>query len=122
MQQEHQTQCSSSCYDCTRDFYNQQHHSTMHWRLGLDLAKIAHDPNQPIDFTAPYWHSHIQTITNRLKNPTKTNNTYIITHNNQKILITHPFWSTEYIQTLQTTHHFDKTLNIIKAEKLTKEI
>ena len=29
--------CDSSCYDCLRDYRNQQAHSLLDWRLGLDL-------------------------------------------------------------------------------------
>src|SRR5262249_29970713 len=31
-------------------------HNILDWRLGLDLARLALDPNAPIDFTPPYWH------------------------------------------------------------------
>jgi DEAD/DEAH box helicase domain-containing protein len=27
------------------------------WRLGLDLARLALDANEPIDFSVPYWQS-----------------------------------------------------------------
>ena len=35
--------CSSSCYDCLRDYYNQQHHALLNWRIALDLAALAND-------------------------------------------------------------------------------
>ncbi len=49
--------CQTSCPDCLRDFSNLAFHNILDWRLGLDLARLALDPNAPIDFTVPYWQS-----------------------------------------------------------------
>jgi hypothetical protein len=47
--------CQTSCPDCLRDFSNLAFHNILDWRLGLDLARLALDPNAPIDFNVPYW-------------------------------------------------------------------
>ena len=47
--------CQTSCPDCLRDFSNLAFHNILDWRLGLDLARLALDPNAMIDFTVPYW-------------------------------------------------------------------
>ncbi len=47
--------CQTSCPDCLRDFSNLPFHNVLDWRLGLDLARLALDPNTPIDFTVAYW-------------------------------------------------------------------
>lgn len=47
--------CQTSCPDCLRDFSNLAYHNILDWRLGLDLARLALDPNAPIDFTVGYW-------------------------------------------------------------------
>ncbi len=47
--------CRTSCPDCLRDFSNLTYHNILDWRLGLDLARLALDPNAPIDFSIPYW-------------------------------------------------------------------
>jgi hypothetical protein len=47
--------CQTSCPDCLRDFSNLAFHNILDWRLGLDLARLALDPNAPIDFTVTYW-------------------------------------------------------------------
>ena len=47
--------CTTSCPDCLRDFSNLPYHPILDWRLGLDVARLALDPNAPIDFTVPYW-------------------------------------------------------------------
>jgi hypothetical protein len=51
----HADACQTSCPDCLRDFSNLAFHNILDWRLGLDLARLALDPNAPIDFTVPYW-------------------------------------------------------------------
>ena len=51
----HADTCQTSCPDCLRDFSNLAFHNILDWRLGLDLARLALDPNAPIDFTVPYW-------------------------------------------------------------------
>jgi DEAD/DEAH box helicase domain-containing protein len=51
----HGALCRTSCPDCLRDFSNLAYHNILDWRLGLDLARLALDPNAPIDFSASYW-------------------------------------------------------------------
>lgn len=58
----HVTTCQTSCPDCLRDFSNLAFHNILDWRLGLDLARLALDPNAPIDFTIPYWQSLASTV------------------------------------------------------------
>jgi len=47
--------CKTSCPDCLRDFSNLPYHPILDWRLGLDIARLALDPDVPIDFSVPYW-------------------------------------------------------------------
>jgi DEAD/DEAH box helicase domain-containing protein len=51
----HASLCHTSCPDCLRDFSNIAYHNILDWRLGLDLARLALDPNALIDFSVPYW-------------------------------------------------------------------
>jgi hypothetical protein len=53
----HANTCQTSCPDCLRDFSNLAFHNILDWRLGLDLARLALDPNAVIDFTVSYWQS-----------------------------------------------------------------
>jgi len=52
---QHADACQTSCPDCIRDFSNLAYHNILDWRLGLDLARLALDPNAPIDFGVSYW-------------------------------------------------------------------
>ena len=47
--------CRTSCPDCLRDFSNLVFHNILDWRVALDLARLALDPNASIDFTVSYW-------------------------------------------------------------------
>ena len=49
-EEKHMNECTSSCYDCIRDFSNQNLHAVLDWRLGLDLARLADDPAAEIGF------------------------------------------------------------------------
>jgi hypothetical protein len=51
----HGALCRTSCPDCLRDFSNLAYHNILDWRLGLDLARLALDPNALIDFSVSYW-------------------------------------------------------------------
>lgn len=53
----HADTCLTSCPDCLRDFSNLAYHNILDWRLGIDLARLALDPQAPIDFTLGYWQS-----------------------------------------------------------------
>lgn len=120
---EHQLQCANSCYDCIRDFYNQKYHSIMNWRLGLDLSELAKDKNARINFSQNYWHSYLKSIIDRFKTKIEIKpNIYVVGYRDQKILITHPFWSKEYIENIKNEFSLNTAMNIVKIEKLTKEI
>jgi hypothetical protein len=51
----HSDICMTSCHDCLRDYSNLAYHNILDWRLGLDVARIALDPNASVDFSASYW-------------------------------------------------------------------
>lgn len=103
---EHQVGCTSSCYDCIRDYSNQNVHSILDWRLGLDIARLASNKDAPIDFAVSYWHDYIfSTIKNMLRN-----SNYIVeeklgtligkdSYGDDYILV-HPLWSQKHVESL----------------------
>lgn len=103
---EHQIGCTSSCYDCIRDYSNQNVHSILDWRLGLDIARLAKNQNAKISFSVSYWHDYIfSTIRKMLENNLYTveekcgtlvgNDPY-----GDKYVLVHPLWSEEFVKTL----------------------
>jgi ATP-dependent helicase YprA (DUF1998 family) len=120
--EKHQSQCASSCYDCIRDFYNQKYHSIMNWRLGLDLSELSKNKDAKIDFSQNYWQSYLKTIVDGFRTSKEVKpNVYVVGYRKKRILISHPFWSQKYIDELKQKYDFDEVKNIIKTEKLTKE-
>ena len=100
---EHEEGCTSSCYDCIRDYSNQKEHHLLDWRLGLDMARLAHDPKAVIDFSVSYWHRYIfVTIFKMLDNkgfaPQVVNGTIAGIKFGKKFILTHPLWSDSYIE------------------------
>lgn len=95
----------------------------MNWRLGLDLAELSKDKDAQIDFSQNYWQSYLKTIVDRFRSSKEIEkDIYVVGYRKKKILISHPFWSKKHIDELKQKYDFDKVKNIIKAEKLTKEM
>jgi len=107
LDEKHLANCLSSCYDCIRDFYNQQYHSAINWRLGLDIAKLSNDGNTLVDFKTEYWGGYIKSTVSQLTKRLKgemiefENGTYIIIGVDSSYLITHPFWSKQFVDELK---------------------
>jgi DEAD/DEAH box helicase domain-containing protein len=104
MKAEHERYCSSSCYDCLRDYYNQQYHGLLNWRIALDLASIANDSNTKLNFKQDHWKEYLDetllpTLENKLRGRRKLfKENYLIETPNICYLITHPFWREEKVQ------------------------
>jgi DEAD/DEAH box helicase domain-containing protein len=99
--------CDNSCYDCLHDYQNQQYHSILNWRIGLDLARVASSSSESFDFNQDYWFTFLETtaeIVAKKLNGTKVKfeNTYLITGVKNTILISHPLWSERHIFNLRT--------------------
>lgn len=104
---EHASECSTSCYDCIRDYSNQSVHGLLDWRLGLDIARLANDASAIVDFTVSYWKKHLHTtIASLLKSRgysvSERENTLLAEDvDGHSILVIHPFWSASYIEELK---------------------
>lgn len=103
----HENGCTSSCYDCIRDYSNQGVHHLLDWRLGLDLARLAHDSNAKIDFTAKYWTDYINiTVKNVLLrhgySAESFDGTLIGTdpYDGENYCLVHPLWSSKMVSRL----------------------
>ena len=99
--------CSSSCYDCIRDYGNQNIHNIIDWRLGLDVARLSNNAQAHIGLDVEYWKEHVDTVViSRLKRQGATVNKIsdnIITFNDEHdtFLLTHPLWSDKYIKAIK---------------------
>ncbi|WP_367331264.1 DEAD/DEAH box helicase [Sphingobacterium multivorum] len=111
-------ECTASCYDCLRDYYNQNHHSLLNWRLALDLAQLARDSSVELNFSQPYWKhyftKYLSSLVMKKYDSTfyEKDGFYYFMKNGQKILIIHPFWKIDYIRELRLAYGFSDDLVI----------
>lgn len=96
----HQQNCQSSCYDCLRNYNNQDSHKILNWRLALDMARISQSAETFIDFTSSYWRDYLDEIVQRFDGVCQKlgDGLIVVEHEKSHYLITHPFWSESYIQ------------------------
>jgi hypothetical protein len=95
----HAGPCLTSCPDCLRDFANLPYHNILDWRLGLDLARLALDPQVPIDFTVPYWQgvdvaaaANYFSVMPGWQHVQVPGGLQAGRRNNRLIIVTHPLW------------------------------
>ncbi len=110
----HGNDCLSSCYDCIRDYSNQDIHNLLDWRLGLDLINLANYSKYTIDFNSEYWNQFVFETTKMIlekqgfKNILENNGTLIgDTLYNERFILVHPFWSEKYVDEI-TDNQADK--------------
>jgi DEAD/DEAH box helicase domain-containing protein len=48
----HATACDTSCNRCLRDFFNLPYHGLLDWRLAVEMARIARDPQAALDLSS----------------------------------------------------------------------
>jgi DEAD/DEAH box helicase domain-containing protein len=51
----HSGVCDTSCPDCLRSYSNLTYHNLLDWRLAVDMATLALDPNARISLGTPMW-------------------------------------------------------------------
>ena len=117
--------CEGSCYDCLRDYYNQKHHGTLDWRIGLDLARLSDNPDAKMDFSQEYWRSHLLTVAEKIKiklegKLVKKDTTFFLEGKEKKVLITHPLWSKEYLEKISENLDNPTLMNITEAVRRSK--
>ena len=119
----HAKECTSSCYDCIRDYSNQMEHGLLNWRLGLDVARLANNGESTIDFNINYWRQYIETSFKGMieKNHFKLisrNNNYLVEDDQSEIyLLTHPFWSNKLLSKLLIEMKVSKSVSIINVSE-----
>jgi len=101
---DHMRNCISSCYDCIRDYSNQQYHMILDWRLGLDLSRMAADKALFVNFDVEYWKDFMDNNLDSLLKKKKQHSQIKFGHyfavNDSGVIkgiIVHPFWSDDYI-------------------------
>src|SRR5258708_6125452 len=127
MEPGHAARCVSSCYDCLRDYYNQQHHSFLNWRMALDVAALAKNEQATLDFSEAHWQRYLEdfvlkTLESKLSGKRDFIDGYhVIATNKNKYVLTHPFWGKQKLDDINSTiGDVVKPLNIMDAIAKTK--
>ena len=81
--------CYSSCYDCLKDYYNQNHHNLLNWRYALDLARCCENSQAKMDYSQPYWDSYFKNSLHKLVQ-NKWNAKLVF--NGTNYIIQYPIW------------------------------
>jgi len=115
--------CKGACYDCLKDYYNQDKHAFLNWHLALDLAELSANSDAPLLFGQAYWEEYFKDYISKLvvnkwgSRLIKVQQYYIFKNNEATILITHPFWSASYIQEIFNQlgeHGTTECLNVLE--------
>lgn len=104
MNQDHQENCISSCYDCLRDYYNSSSHRNLNWRLALDLVELSANQNVELKFQQNHWYNYkkfLQKVINNSKTYDKIefiNDYIILLKSEDKLLLEHPLWDEKKLE------------------------
>lgn len=125
---QHSDSCLSSCYDCIRDYSNQQNHALLDWRLGLDLARLSANDSAEISFNVDYWKDMLDKnlvylLRKRHFKVKIKDELYLACDNSSQVrgIIVHPLWSTEYIYNLLDKYDIGN-VDIISIFELTRSL
>lgn len=108
MNQDHEEQCISSCYDCLRDYYNSSLHRNLNWRLALDLVEISNNENITLNFHQSHWKRYKEFLINVVNNSRtydgiELKDDFIILYkSDKKMLLTHPLWDEKFTDKIKT--------------------
>lgn len=97
----HSGVCDTSCPDCLRSYSNLAYHNLLDWRLAVDMAALALDPNAQISLAAPMWTRVVDLAAMTLLAARPGYNRITIaglpavTNGTTVRIITHPLWRTE---------------------------
>lgn len=105
--------CEEACYNCLCDYYNQQNHSILNWRLGFDIAKAS--VGAEISYSDGYWRSLVDSKIEGLKKELSKQAITINHHwedgacvlefvSGENILVSHPFWSKKKIDNIKQAY------------------
>lgn len=131
--------CDSACFDCLKNYYNQQDHSVLSWRLGLDIARIVRNLEvgylvKKSDGTDSYWKdlldarilNLIDDYNNQQTVITKTvlSDSYVLEETDKNNVshsyaLVHPFWSLNKIGKIAAEYNQQTGKNIEKYLTIT---
>jgi hypothetical protein len=120
--EQHVRDCSASCNRCLREFNNQSYHGLLDWRLSLEMARLAADPDASLDLTTDWgdrpnpWRSIQATLPAVMDKlgygpPTEVGSLRAFAHrqNPQRVWVEiHPLWQKDHADV-------DKAVRLLKG-------
>ena len=97
----HSDACDTSCPDCLRSYSNLAYHNLLDWRLAVDMAALALDPQVQLSLASPRWVrvADLAAITLHAARPGYSRlfiaGLPAVTDGTEVIIVTHPLWCTE---------------------------
>ena len=97
----HVAACDAACRDCLREYRNERDHPLLDWRMAVDLARLAADPEAAVDLTAGYWRALARRAAQAVAavrggEVKDVGQTFVITTNEGPLVLTHPLWGTSH--------------------------
>jgi hypothetical protein len=115
---QHAHSCQGSCYDCLRNYYNQNEHYLLDWRLGLDMARLSSDPNTSLHMKESYWVGYLETLNKQFERQRfgvlEEKSQYYILQNEKPKLVTHPLWTSTYIDSIKDEVGITSHINLFE--------
>ncbi len=96
----HADVCDTSCPDCLRSYSNLAYHNLLDWRLGMDMASVAIDPQTMLSLASPRWRRVADLAATTLAaarprfNRTAVAGVPAVTDGREVVILTHPLWRT----------------------------
>ncbi|MCR5187433.1 MAG: DEAD/DEAH box helicase [Treponema sp.] len=104
--------CDEACYNCLCDYYNQQNHQILNWRLGLDIAKIS--AGKEITYNEDYWKDIVERKISGLREDLAKQNIVlnefdidgakVLQTSQYTYILVHPFWSDKKISRIASKY------------------
>jgi ATP-dependent helicase YprA (DUF1998 family) len=96
----HADVCDTSCPDCLRSYSNLAYHNLLDWRLGMEMASVAIDPQTVLSLASPRWRrvAELAAVTLAAARP-RFNRIAVagvpaVTDGREIVILTHPLWRT----------------------------
>ncbi len=62
MKGDHSRCCTTSCYQCLRNYFNRNDHQKLDWKLALDLLGLFKSSDAEFNFDKPWWQSYLNFV------------------------------------------------------------
>ncbi len=97
----HADACDTSCPDCLRSYSNLAYHNLLDWRMAIDMAALALDPQVELSLSSSRWSrvADLAALTLQSARPGYNRISVAglpaVSNGMEVFIVTHPLWRTE---------------------------